>query len=175
MTNTSLDPTADGQERFDPSTASPGKAAQHLVNLTREMNALNAKLKGLKEITEKCQARIELAIENGDWPESSSVDGASVHVHRQTWFGPADGDHKQLTKQLIELGHEDLAPSTVNSSRLSSFCREYLDPDRKMPLRTRLLSDNPKAMPVELVDALTFSEKEDIRVTGAGNPTKEDS
>lgn len=141
--------------------------ATELVKLEQEVGALELSVATKKERIAILKKRIETAIEEGEFPSSSHVSGAAVFIKRQMWAGPLNGDHAALTKVLHKLDLDRLGPKTVHSGTLSSYVREYLDPDETLPLDERLLSPNPAPIPRELFDALNITEKIDVAVTGA--------
>lgn len=152
--------------------SSPMERAKRLVQITRRLNTIKAEDKALKDEAEGLRAQLLDDIENEQIPESFRCDGASVFTKHTVRFGPADGDHAGLSLVLEELGEIELLPSTVNHNRLSSFVREFLDPDESMPIADRLLSDNPKAIDPRLLAALKVMEEDDVSVNGAGVETK---
>lgn len=146
--------------------------ARELVQVQRDINGAEITLADLKERRDKLKAQVQADIEEDRLPESSTVSGASVHIKRQVWSGPAV-DHAALTAVLKKLRLTELMPSTVHSGQLSSFVREHLDPDETMTLEERLLSPEPKALDPRLYAALKVTEKIEVGVTGAGATPKE--
>lgn len=145
----------------------PMQKSARLVAIQRKLNTLGAIEKRLTDEKESLQASLLEDMIEGRFPESSTIDGASVHTRRRVFFGPAEG-HAQLAAVLKDLGEDELLPSTVNSQRLSSFVREHLDPDEKLSIKDRLLSPNPKPLDPRLLEAIKINEKLDVVATGAG-------
>lgn len=155
--------------------ATPMQRAKRAVAIKRRLNTIAAEEKGLKEELDKIEAQILEDMENEEIPESFNADGASIFTRHVVRFGPKDKDHAALSAVLKDLGELDLLPKTVNHNTLASYVREFLDPDETMPIRDRLLSDEPKAMPEKLVDVLAIYEETQVSINNAGVETKEDT
>lgn len=148
----------------------PMRKSERLVQVQRKLNTLGAQIKRLEDEKDSLQASLLEDMIEGRFPESSNIDGASVHTRRRVFFGPAEG-HAELAAVLAEIGEDELLPSTVNSQRLSSFVREHLDPDERLSIKDRLLSPNPKPIDPRLLAAIRINEKLDVVATGAGVET----
>lgn len=170
MTNaTSVEPTADAAMQL----------AKELVGLERRRKAAKSDLADIEADIKVAKLTLRDYMENEQFPMSSKVDGASVFHRTQIWAGPAevliDGqpakDHARLTRALISLGLDDLAPKTVNSQTLSSYVREEIDKVPRLDVDTGELLDleqrAARALPPVLFDALKITEKHEAVVNGA--------
>lgn len=188
------DATASSAEPVDGS-ATPMELATKLVQAQRTLNGLKARVKTTADQIQELQSSLLTAIEDGKFPQSSNVEGASVHRKSQLWASPADGDHERLTAILDGLGedYEHLLPTTVNSQTLSGFIREkladapliedrpmvnedtgevVLDDDGDPVMQTAFLTLEERArlvLPASLCDALKLTDKVTVNVTGAGS------
>jgi hypothetical protein len=150
----------------DAPVVEPMDLARQLVELSSQRDDYAAHVASLDERIKAIKEIILTLVEDGRLPESFRCDGKNVHLHRQVWAGPINGDHKALAAVLAELGLIEYLPSTVNSQKISAFVREHIDPDNKhLELRDRLLSAEPVAIDPRLLDVLKITEKRDIRVT----------
>lgn len=168
---------ADAEPFGDPEAAplNPMQLAERRVLLQRKKKALETMIGDVDAELKTIGAQLQVFVENGDWPESSRVDDATVFLFRQVWASPAPGadgkaDHDKLTAVLDVLGLDEYKPSTVNTQSLSAYVREEI---KKAPVFDddgKVLSLEQRArrvLPASLVDALNITEKREMRVNGA--------
>ncbi len=161
---------ADGFGEPEPRPVNPMDLARRRVALQRKKKALERMLEDVTSDLAACTQALQPFMENGDFPEKSTVDEATVFLFRQIWASPVGGDHDRLTAVLDALGLDEYKPSTVNTQSLSAYVREEI---KKAPVFDddgNLLTLEQRArrvLPQALVDALNITEKRDVRVNGA--------
>lgn len=88
---------------------------------------------------------------------SMSVDGKTLYLNRKTFAQRKDGVTTDDVKDALRLaGFPEMITETINANTLSSFVREYFDPE------------NPKPFPQPLAEVLELGERITIGVTAAG-------
>lgn len=137
------------------------EVAEQLVAVERQIDVHETALEELKDRAKKLKARVQQFMEEGQFPISSNVSGANVHLQAQIWAGPAT-DHSDLAAALSDEGLFKLLPGTVHSGRLSSYVREH---DTKDPTQT--IEERFSSLPDSLKSAIKITEKFQIKVTGA--------
>lgn len=138
------------------------EAARALVDLRKQLRRLEDAVSTLEERVAKCNAIIEHYMEEGEFPFSSSVDGATVYRSVTIRASAKNKDHERLTAVLDELGLVEYLPKTVNANTISGYVREHLDPDESKSLDERLATLDPR-----LRDALNIYEDVKVKVVGA--------
>lgn len=167
---TSGEAVADPFGEAEPPPPNPMDLARRRVLLQRKKKALESALDDVNEQIKACGPQLQTFVENGDFPESASVEDATVFLFRQVWASPLGGNHDHLTAVLDALDLHEYKPSKVNSQSLSAYVREEL---KKAPVfddEGRVLSLDQRArmvLPQSLVDALNITEKREMRVNGA--------
>lgn len=106
--------------------------AQHYADLTMRRRAIEEELKRVQE---------EVALVEQELLDEMARAGVSrinlpenlIHLQRQLWAYPANGDAERTADALKRAGVGELVSETVNVHKLSSYVRELERDGREMP------------------------------------------